>query len=398
MKKGLKGLFVLMIIVVVALVVALNVNMVSMNAVVSLLGAGNNATGTANGNFQNLSSSKGTFLLNVSFIANGTTNSTLTNVTLMFSNITDAYMYNTTIFNTSANQTYFQNTSFDIGLLADGVYNLSVNYTNSSSDSGQNISSAFSGNNITIDNTRPNITINLSSAASGIPVLDGSNFSASKLNVSFNASVFDFRPVSANDGLYSQNLFNISTVFLQFSNGTGSEFNVTADNRSGIWVVNYNVSSLAERKVSVRVYANDTFNNTNATTTINFTVDRTFPNVTLNTSSTPAGIPLEVGSNFSASKYNVSFNASVFDNVTGIYIVYFWFDNGTGNDFNITATNVSGEWTANYNVSSLFEGKQGVRVVANDSAGNINESFFFQFNHYRNRSGDGITCSKQYFN
>ncbi|HLD40270.1 MAG TPA: PGF-pre-PGF domain-containing protein [Candidatus Nanoarchaeia archaeon] len=287
MKKGLKGLFVLMIIGIVALVIALNVNMVSMNAVVSLLGAGNNATGTANGNFQNLSSSKGTFLLNASFIANGTTNSTLTNVTFMFSNNTDPYMYNTTIFNTSANQTYFQNTSFNIGLLADGVYNLSVNYTNSSSDSGQNISSAFSGNNITIDNTAPNVTLNVSSALSGIPSANGSNFSASKGNVSINFTIYDFKPAHVGNGLYQANLFNISEVRFVFDNGTGTDFNIssnltgasgngTVDNRSGVWTVNYNLSSLFEGSQGVIVYVNDTHNNTRVVI-FNFTIDRTAP-------------------------------------------------------------------------------------------------------------------------
>jgi len=357
MKRGLKGLLVLFIVALVALVIALNINMVSMNSVVSFLGAGRNATGVANGNFQNLSNAKGSVALNISFLANGTTNSTLTNVTFMFSNMTNEYVYNTTIVNTSANQTYFENTSFDTALLADGVYNVSINYTNSSSDSGQNVSvflaTGGSGYNITIDNTRPNITINLSTAASGIPVLDGSNFSASKGNVSFNASVFDFRPQQTNDGLYSHNLWNISVVRFQFSNGTGAEFNISSnrsdadnkglvENRSGVWVVNYNVSSLAEGKVSIRIIVNDTFNNTNATTTINFTVDKSTPNITFNTSTASSGIPVLDGSNFSAGKGNVSFNASIFDNVTLVDTVIFVFSNGTGAEFNRTAENRSG--------------------------------------------------------
>ena len=381
MKKGLKVLLVLMMVGIAFFVVSMELR--------------NSFSAMSPRAYMNISK---TTQLNLTLILNVTDPHNVTNVTFMFSNMTNRWMYNTTFVNTSnnaSNGSFFYNNSFDTSLLADGVYNISVNITNSSQAgltsflNESDVTCLGCGYNITIDNTPPNITINLSAAVSGIPVLDGSNFSASKLNVSFNASIFDFRPQQVGDGIYQANLFNISTVRFVFSNGTGSEFNMSSnltngskgivENRSGVWTVNYNVSSLSEGKNSIRIIVNDTHNNTNATTVINFTVDKSVPNITLNTSTTPAGIPIQDGSNFSASKLNASFNVSAFDNVTGIDFLYFWFDNGTGKDFNITATNVSGVWTVNYNVSSLFEGQQGVRIVANDSANNLNDSFFFNF-------------------
>ncbi|MEK6809694.1 MAG: hypothetical protein AABY40_03395, partial [Nanoarchaeota archaeon] len=154
MKKGLKGLLGLFIVALVALVIALNINMPT-DGVTNLL--------SGNGNFQNLS---GAVQLNLTMYGNasGTTGGAgnpaqfsfnWTNVTFMFSNTSDAYMYNVTVLNSTQNDTYF-NTTFNTALLADGVYNLSINYTNVSSDSGQNISQlGYSGYNITIDNTPP---------------------------------------------------------------------------------------------------------------------------------------------------------------------------------------------------------------------------------------------------
>ena len=340
--------------------------------------------------------------LNLTLVNNQSSvdNLNVTSVTFMFSNVSDRWMYNTSLVNTSDNNQFnFSNNSFNTALLADGVYNITVNISNVSTISVLNESDVTClgcGYNITIDNTNPSVTINTSLTPAGLPVVNGSNFSASKGNVSINVSIFDIRPtgvgvatVSGTDGLYVGNLFNISTVVFVFDNGTGAYFNLSSrggpttnnksvENVSGVWTVNYNLSSLNEGRRGVVIYANDTHNNT-AVVIFNFTIDKSVPNITLNTSTTPAGVPLLSGNNFSASKLNASFNVSAFDNVTGIDFLYFWFDNGTGKDFNITAANVSGVWTVNYNVSSLFEGMQGVRIVANDSANNLNESFFYNF-------------------
>src|SRR3989344_5130720 len=229
MKKGLKGLLVLMIFSIAFLVIAAHV-------ITSI-----SISRQSPANFQNIS---GNFLLNATLIlaGNGTQlgpNAT-TNVTFMFSNMTDAYMYNTTVFNLTQNQTTngsptlknytFANDSFDTSLLADGIYNVSINVTNSTGSSHQNISSIASafGYNITIDNTPPNVTMNLTgltTSGTSFAIANGTNFSASRLNISINFTITDLKPAQvgpgAEGGLYQANLFNISTVRFVFSNGTG---------------------------------------------------------------------------------------------------------------------------------------------------------------------------------
>ena len=288
MKRGLKGLLFLFIVALVALVIALNLNMVGEGVV--------NELGTNGGNFQNLSNAKGATVLNVTLTGNATYTVNYTNVTFMFSNMSDAYMYNPTVNTSNNNQTYFANTSFDTTLLADGVYNLSINFTNRTSDSGQNMSQiGFSGYNITIDSTPPTVTQNVSNTVFGLTAVNGSNITASTNNVSINFTIYDFKPASANNNIPGNSLFNISVITLTLDNGTGrdivftnlggnatSQGNIT--NVSGVWTVNYNLSSLFEGTQGGLLFVNDTHNNTRVVI-FNFTVDRTAPTLTLSTTS-----------------------------------------------------------------------------------------------------------------
>ncbi len=202
------------------------------------------------------------------------------------------------------------------------------------------------------DNIAPNLTI--------LSPVNNRNYSIRSSNQTFNVSIFD--------------VSTVSVVYLWFDNGTGTDVNVTAVNQSGNWIVSYNVSTLAEERQGVRIVANDTLNNVNNTFVINFTVDFASPNVTLNFLNNPVD-----NSNFSIRSSNKTFNASVFDSLTSVQNVYFWFDNGTGKDFNITGTNRSGQWSASYNVSTLAEERQGVRIIANDTVNNVNNTFVINF-------------------
>ena len=210
---------------------------------------------------------------------------------------------------------------------------------------------------IFIDRTPPNVTINYN-------FVDNSNFSIRSSNRTFNVSLSD--PNTFPSG--------VNASYFWFDNGTGKDFNVTAVNQSGEWVSSYNVSTLAEENQGVRIIANDSVRNVNDSFVINFTVDFTSPNVTLNFLNNPVD-----NSNFSIRSSNRTFNASIFDALIQVDTVYFWFDNGTGKDVNITATNRSGQWSVSYNVSTLIEGKQGVRIFANDSVNNVNSSYFVNF-------------------
>ncbi|MDP3698871.1 MAG: PGF-pre-PGF domain-containing protein, partial [Nanoarchaeota archaeon] len=212
--------------------------------------------------------------------------------------------------------------------------------------------------NFTIDFTSPNVTINSLNANT---LFNASNYSVRSGNVTFNASIFD-------------TLTHVNFVYFWLDNGTGNDINVTAINQSGDWIVSYNVSTLAEGRQGVRIIANDTVNNVNDTYFMNFTVDFTSPNVSRNFLNNPVN-----DSNFSIRSGNQSFNASIFDALTHVDAVYFWFDNGTSQDFNITGRNISGQWTISYNVSTLAEGRQGVRIIANDTVNNVNNSAVINF-------------------
>ncbi len=189
------------------------------------------------------------------------------------------------------------------------------------------------------DLTPPNVTI--------LTPINTSNFSKTSSNQTFNVSI---------------NEANIYGVLFIFDNGSGVDFNITANNNSGYWAAPYNVSTLAEGTQTVRVSANDTAGNINSTQQVTITTDYTAPNVTI--------ISPTNRSNYSFTSSNQTFNTSVFD--ANIKTVWFSFDNGTGTDFNITANNNSGYWAAPYNVSTLAEGTQTITIIANDSAGNVN--------------------------
>ncbi len=310
-------------------------------------------------NGQNVSNTTGYLLLNATFdTVDNNVNLSIINVTFHFQNASGAFVYNTTIFNTTHNTTQFLNRTFDTKtFLADGNYNITLSAVNGTYASNQSFVLNSTYFNITVDNTPPNVTVNLVNANNTIQY--GSNFTATTNNRTFNTSVFD-------------GLTLVDTVYFWFDNGTGADFNITGTNNSGQWSVSYNVSAMAEEKQGVRIVANDTVNNVNSSFFFNFTVDRTSPNVTINYN-------FADNNNFSIRSNNQTFNASVFDNLTLVDTVYFWFDNGTGADVNITGTNRSGQWSVSYNVSALAEGKQGVRIVANDTVNNVNSSYFINF-------------------
>ena len=207
--------------------------------------------------------------------------------------------------------------------------------------------------NFTLDFSAPNVS---KVTTNGNPD-NGSNFSVRSSNQTFNFTIFD-------------SFTGVQSVYFWFDNGTGNDFNVTATNQSGEWVVNsVNVSNLVEGRQGIRVRANDTVGNVN-NTAFNFTIDFTTPNVSVLTLNARN---VQNRSNFSDNR-NITFNFTIVDNLTEVSNVYLWFDNGTGNDFNVTAINVSGEWYVSYNVSAFMAESQGVRIRANDTVGNINNS------------------------
>ncbi|MDP3698039.1 MAG: PGF-pre-PGF domain-containing protein, partial [Nanoarchaeota archaeon] len=214
-------------------------------------------------------------------------------------------------------------------------------------------------------------------------------------------------------GVTGQQVYN-TTVFNGTPNPAGAVFfqNTSFDTRlllDGVYDLNVTVQNIT------------TIIN-NATST-NITIDNTAPFVNVSgLNAGPTTPTIQYGQNFTVNTMqNVSFNATAYDLEPGIvnnasrefelsadntnHTIYFWFDNGTGNDFNLTPVNDSGKWSVKYNLSMLSGGNewQTVRVMANDSMSNgtinnRNDSVFWNFTVDRTNpkvtaSSSGVTST-----
>ncbi|MEK6904781.1 MAG: LamG domain-containing protein, partial [Nanoarchaeota archaeon] len=230
--------------------------------------------------------------------------------------IDDIMIFNRSLSPEQINATFNNRTDLIVAQETTTGQNWSVEITpNDGYDDGQTLES----NGVLIiesaDTTAPTVTI-VSPASN--------NTNHSTANILFNATIAET---------------SIGAVNFSFDNATGIDFNATITNASGTWSTTLSANVFAEGRNTMRVFATDTVGNLNSSVTIEFIVDRTTPNVTLNFLNNPVD-----NSNFSIRSSNQTFNASVFDALLQVDTVYFWFDNGTSNDFNITGTNRSGQW------------------------------------------------------
>lgn len=257
-------------------------------------------------------------------------------VVFQFTNGTNP-SFNRTASNNSINASVWNVTGLNWSIFAEGTIRFRV-FANDTLNNVNN--SQFI--DFTIDRTPP--TVNITAP------LNRANFSFGSPLQDFNTTVSDATT-------------SVGTVIFYFSNGTvATGFNRTASNSSGNWNVSgINLSSLVEGTTTIKVFANDTLNNRNDTETITITVDRTAPNVSIVNPSN--------ASNFTSGLQ--AFNVSVLDNITQVQTVLLMF-NTNNTAFNITLTNVSGNWNANVNMLTLNEGPHTVRVYANDTVNNVN--------------------------
>ena len=247
--------------------------------------------------------------------------------------------FNVTATNLSGNW----NANVNITTLAEGPHTMTVFANDTAGNVNDTVFIQF-----TVDRTPPRVTID--------QPLSGRNYTVFFGNETFNVTVRDTN-------------LSVQYVLFSFDNFTGTGFNVTAVNGSGNWAASVNVSGLAEGPHTMTVFANDTNGNLNNTEFITFVVDNTPPRVTI---TTPAnGSVLDGGTR--------SFNATIHDTNLSIYAVIFSYNNGTGIPFNVTATNVSGTWTTNLDLSRLTEGLNRMTVFANDTNGNLNNTEFLEF-------------------
>ena len=261
-------------------------------------------------------------------------------VKFSFNNAT-GISFNITPNNTSGNW----NTNLNLLQLTEGYHTLTILANDSAGNYNRTTFIDF-----TIDRTPPAITI--------ISPQGTSHYGLLSNNQTFNISARDL-------------LLTVQSVLLSFTNTSGNGFNITAVNQSGNWIASYNVSLLPDGTYAIWIIANDTVNNINRTQNISFIVDNNPPSVSFNN---PPN-----GQNYTFLSGNLSFNITVRD-IVDVQSVYFVFDNSSGFDFNITASNQSGYWIISYNVSSLTDGTNTVKAYANDSVGNKNFSEFITFN------------------
>jgi len=202
----------------------------------------------------------------------------------------------------------------------------------------------------TQENDPPRVTI--------LAPTNGSNYSFTIQD--FNASVAD-------------NHSFVDTVIFVFTNGS-NPFNLTASNNSitaRLWnVTGVNSTLFSEGNHSFRVFANDTYNNVNYTESINFTVDRSVPLITIN----------EPSDGTSVSGAAATFNAIVTDTYTRVEAVTFQISNGS-TPFNRSATNTgfSNIWsvTGGINTVAATNGQNTITIFANDTVSNVNTTFSY---------------------
>src|SRR3989344_1984633 len=286
-------------------------------------------------------------------------------------------LYNLTIFNNTFNQTRF-NTTFNTALVPDGNYNLTVKAYN---DSGSFNTTVLI--TLTVDNTKPNATKNVTNANYDINnhTMALNTTSTYYTNRTFNITAAD-------------SMTGVQNITLSFNNGSiGPAFNFSVNNSGGAassnnannnWYFSYNLSTLRAGEHTVTVIANDWAGNTNRSEVITFTINSP-PNVSWNTIG---------GANYSLTTSNITFNFSVTNNtINGIGggigdvngnnnldMVMIMFNNGSGKDFNVT--NISNGasssnviyWAASYNVSRLAEGSHTVTAFVNDTIANYNNT------------------------
>ena len=203
--------------------------------------------------------------------------------------------------------------------------------------------------NITIEETRDVVG----------PSVQQFNSPTAKANISSGTILFN---VSVSDET------GIDTVIFQLTNGSSPAFNLTASStNASLYNASVDSSALSEALQTITVYANDTEGNVNNSESIFITIDRTTPNIQ------QFNFPAE-GQNYTSGN-TIIFNASI-GNVSGsaVHTVIFQLNNASLTNFTASSTNAT-LFNASVSADSLNEGNHTLFVYANDTAGNVNDTF-----------------------
>src|SRR3989344_2324286 len=306
----------------------------------------------------------GTITLHLNFSNNGTADAAIPNVTFQFFSFVEGQAnYTSFIFNVSRSN--FTNSTFNTALLTTGKYFINISVVNLSYPGAAAFPSLnYTQVNITIDNSPPNVTLNMSRPNPALSNYNGSNFSEATGMVTFNASVTD------------QTVGSVGSVIMNFTNSSdmqaGTMFTRIAAFVSGA-VYNVSFANISENFTEglhqMNIIGNDSLNNTNITTSVWFKIDRSPPNV-----STLAGFVNN--SNYSELSGTFTFNVTVIDGVVGVLAVNFSTTNASnlgGVAGNFTAGNNTGTWGISFaNTLQLYEGLHQMRVMAYDYLNHTN--------------------------
>ncbi len=220
-------------------------------------------------------------------------------------------------------------------------------------------------------------------ATSGILTFNITSFSSFAAQDTAPPSVTIATPTNGSNVSGGNRLFNVSItdaypdqVIFSFDNATGRPFNVTSSQESApnanfvsFWSATVNLSTVVEGLNRMTVLANDTSGNYNRTESVQFTVDRTPPNVTTFTAN------FTNSSNFSSTTaFKFEFNMTANDSTTFVSSARFGLNNGNGTETNLSGTRNSTQWMAELVVSSISDGVYTVTPYATDSLNNTNNT------------------------
>jgi PGF-pre-PGF domain-containing protein len=269
-------------------------------------------------------------------LLNATTDQNATNTTFYFYDSTNGALgYNITIINDTANDIVFNTTIDTSSVLTDGLYNITVNSTNSS---GITVSNAtITG--VTIDNNAPSITL---------------------VNSSFNTS--DTTPsITFN---YSDSVSATASCVLYFD---GAAYNTNSSVNNATNTILTANTSLSENTYFANVNCTDGLNNEGNSSTITIIVDATNPVTTINS------INSRTISGQATGDRNVTINYTV----TDIYLTS-WnlsiFNSSNSLLKNFTGTTNQTLQASSYNTSA--DGNYTINMTGTDSVGNSNTSTF----------------------
>ncbi|MBS3168952.1 hypothetical protein J4210_00580, partial [Candidatus Woesearchaeota archaeon] len=309
----------------------------------------------------------------------------ITNVTVNFYNASD----NTLIFNItltaddpSINQTFNYTTTSLSSILGDGAYNITINSTNATNSSAKDMlvnTTVFKSRSdyIIVDNSVPLVIFPTAGAMTAAnATVDRRNYTTNQLVV-FNVTVMN----GSTSASGWNNVTDITTVRFNISNRTtGGEDIIlvaTEANASLFFSNSTNVTQLRDGNYTVYVWANDTVQNVNNSTSITFTVDTNQPDM----------VELITAEGANLSDYlQFQVNDSVSDK--------FYCDLYINDTVNVTHLNVTNATTYNFSLrSTIVNGDYNWSVQCNDTVYLQNKSWLGNFTFDNTAPTATVTCS-----